>query len=171
MAPLMPSVPPQTDPFQGLELDSARPMLIGVLPHTFCNPKVKGCGFCTFPHEKFGREPMRRVLSRVAQEIAQTAACQTGLTTRRVEAVYIGGGTASGRPVRAVQVGGPLGAYFPPSLFDTIFDYEAFTAAGGLIGRINRLGDTYVGIEVAEGVEIQLQRNAIVQVLPKGTVK
>src|SRR5499427_1915515 len=38
----------------------------------------------------------------------------------------IGGGTASGRPVRAVQVGGPLGAYFPPALFDTPLDYEAF---------------------------------------------
>ncbi len=47
----------------------------------------------------------------------------------------IGGGTLSGRPVKAVQVGGPLGAYFPPSLFDTVFDYEAFTAAGGLIGH------------------------------------
>ncbi len=47
----------------------------------------------------------------------------------------IGGGTISGRPVKAVQVGGPLGAYFPPSLFDTIFDYEAFAAAGGLIGH------------------------------------
>ena len=47
----------------------------------------------------------------------------------------IGGGTASGRPVRAVQVGGPLGAYFPPSKFDLPFDYEAFTAAGGLIGH------------------------------------
>lgn len=47
----------------------------------------------------------------------------------------IGGGTASGRPVRAVQVGGPLGAYFPPSLFDTPFDYEAFTARNGLIGH------------------------------------
>jgi formate dehydrogenase iron-sulfur subunit len=47
----------------------------------------------------------------------------------------IGGGTASGRPVRAVQVGGPLGAYFPPALFDTIFDYEAFAARDGLIGH------------------------------------
>jgi formate dehydrogenase iron-sulfur subunit len=47
----------------------------------------------------------------------------------------IGGGTASGRPVRAVQVGGPLGAYFPRALFHTPFDYEAFTAAGGLIGH------------------------------------
>jgi formate dehydrogenase iron-sulfur subunit len=47
----------------------------------------------------------------------------------------IGGGTASGRPVRAVQVGGPLGAYFPTSLFDTPFDYEAFAAKDGLIGH------------------------------------
>lgn len=47
----------------------------------------------------------------------------------------IGGGTATGRPVKAVQVGGPLGAYFPRSLFDTPFDYEAFAAKDGLIGH------------------------------------
>lgn len=47
----------------------------------------------------------------------------------------VGGGTASGRPVRAVQVGGPLGAYFPRELFDTSFDYEAFAARDGLIGH------------------------------------
>ncbi|MGF9694821.1 NADH-quinone oxidoreductase subunit NuoF [Rhizobium sp. 0TCS1.26] len=47
----------------------------------------------------------------------------------------IGGGTLTGRPVKAVQVGGPLGAYFPVSLFSTSFDYEAFALAGGLIGH------------------------------------
>jgi formate dehydrogenase iron-sulfur subunit len=47
----------------------------------------------------------------------------------------IGGGTHSGRPVKAVQVGGPLGAYFPRALFDTPFDYEAFAARDGLIGH------------------------------------
>jgi formate dehydrogenase iron-sulfur subunit len=47
----------------------------------------------------------------------------------------IGGGTASGRPVRAVQCGGPLGAYFPRTLFDTVYDYEAFAARDGLIGH------------------------------------
>ncbi len=47
----------------------------------------------------------------------------------------IGGGTLTGRPVRAVQVGGPLGAYFPPALYDTPFDYEAFAARDGLIGH------------------------------------
>jgi formate dehydrogenase iron-sulfur subunit len=47
----------------------------------------------------------------------------------------VGGGTFTGRPVRAVQVGGPLGAYFPRELFDTPFDYEAFAARDGLIGH------------------------------------
>ncbi|MFH1804188.1 MAG: NADH-quinone oxidoreductase subunit NuoF [Pseudomonadota bacterium] len=47
----------------------------------------------------------------------------------------IAGGTATGKPVRAVQVGGPLGAYFPRDLFDTPFDYEAFAKRDGLIGH------------------------------------
>jgi formate dehydrogenase iron-sulfur subunit len=47
----------------------------------------------------------------------------------------VAGGTLSGRPVKAVQVGGPLGAYFPRALFDTPFDYEAFAAKDGLIGH------------------------------------
>jgi formate dehydrogenase iron-sulfur subunit len=47
----------------------------------------------------------------------------------------IGGGTASGRPVKAVQVGGPLGAYIPPAQFHLPFDYEAFAAADALIGH------------------------------------
>jgi formate dehydrogenase iron-sulfur subunit len=57
-----------------------------------------------------------------------------GLTLR--QAIYdFGGGTASGRPLRAVQVGGPLGAYFPESLLDTPLDYEAFAAKRGLVGH------------------------------------
>ncbi|WP_096786781.1 NADH-quinone oxidoreductase subunit NuoF [Rhodobacter sp. CZR27] len=47
----------------------------------------------------------------------------------------IAGGTASGRPVKAVQVGGPLGAYFPRALFDTAFCYEEFAGAEGLVGH------------------------------------
>jgi len=46
-----------------------------------------------------------------------------------------GGGTLTGRPVRAAMVGGPLGAYFPTSLFDTPLDYEAFAAKAGLVGH------------------------------------
>jgi len=47
----------------------------------------------------------------------------------------IGGGTASGRPVKAVQVGGPLGAYLTPEQFDIPFDYEAYARADALIGH------------------------------------
>lgn len=46
-----------------------------------------------------------------------------------------GGGTISGRPIRAVQVGGPLGAYVPPKDFDLPLDYEAFTARGAMVGH------------------------------------
>lgn len=56
-------------------------------------------------------------------------------TTLRVLLEEFGGGTASGRPIRAVQVGGPLGAYLPASKFDTVLDYEAFAAAGGMLGH------------------------------------
>jgi formate dehydrogenase iron-sulfur subunit len=57
-----------------------------------------------------------------------------GITLR--QAIFdIGGGTASGRPFRAVQVGGPLGAYFPESLLDTPLDFEAMAAEKGLLGH------------------------------------
>jgi formate dehydrogenase iron-sulfur subunit len=57
-----------------------------------------------------------------------------GATLRELLYDY-GGGTRSGRPIRAVQVGGPLGAYWPESRFDTPLDYEAFSAAGGMLGH------------------------------------
>jgi formate dehydrogenase iron-sulfur subunit len=61
----------------------------------------------------------------------------------------IGGGTASGRPVKAVQVGGPLGAWFPVSLFDTPLGYEEFGAKEGLIG--------HAGLTVADDTTDMLQ--------------
>ncbi len=57
-----------------------------------------------------------------------------GLTLREIIEEF-GGGTRSGRPVRAVQVGGPLGAYWPTSLFDVPLDYESFAAKGGMVGH------------------------------------
>jgi formate dehydrogenase iron-sulfur subunit len=57
-----------------------------------------------------------------------------GVTIRRLVEEF-GGGTRSGRPVRAVQVGGPLGAYFPDSLLDTPLDYESMAAAKGMLGH------------------------------------
>jgi formate dehydrogenase iron-sulfur subunit len=60
--------------------------------------------------------------------------CAFGLTLGEI-VDGIAGGTRSGRPVKAVQVGGPLGAYFPRELFDTPFGYEEFAGQDGLIGH------------------------------------
>jgi formate dehydrogenase iron-sulfur subunit len=57
-----------------------------------------------------------------------------GVTLREILYDY-GGGSASGRPIRAVQVGGPLGAYLPESQFDTPLDYEAFANIQALVGH------------------------------------
>jgi formate dehydrogenase iron-sulfur subunit len=57
-----------------------------------------------------------------------------GLTLREL-LVDFGGGTANGRPIRAVQVGGPLGAYLPDAQFDTPMDYESFAAIGAAVGH------------------------------------
>jgi len=48
---------------------------------------------------------------------------------------------------------------------------DEIVSAGGLLGKVSKIGDTYIGIEVANGVEVQIQRTAVVQVLPKGTLK
>mgnify|MGYP003632931152 CR=1 FL=1 len=57
-----------------------------------------------------------------------------GLSLREIVEDY-GGGTLTGRPVHAAQVGGPLGAYWPTDLFDTPLDYEAFAVKGGMVGH------------------------------------
>ena len=57
-----------------------------------------------------------------------------GVTLRELLYDY-GGGSLSGRPIRAVQVGGPLGAYLPEAQFDTPLDYEAFAAIGAMVGH------------------------------------
>ena len=43
--------------------------------------------------------------------------------------------------------------------------------SGGLLGKVSKMGDTFIGLEVSSGVEIQVQRSAVIQVLPKGTIK
>ena len=57
-----------------------------------------------------------------------------GISLKELVESY-GSGTRTGRPVRSVQVGGPLGAYFPASALDVAMDYEALLAAGGMLGH------------------------------------
>ncbi|MCW5667667.1 MAG: preprotein translocase subunit YajC [Piscinibacter sp.] len=57
------------------------------------------------------------------------------------------------------------------AMIDALAKGDEVITGGGLLGRISKLGDSYLHVEVANGVEIQVQRTAIVQVLPKGTLK
>jgi oxygen-independent coproporphyrinogen-3 oxidase len=81
---------PQYDPGRGL--------LVGVLPHSFCNPAVAGCGFCTFPHEAFSARKATEVIDHVVREIKQTLRTRPVLKGRVISGLYFGGGTANLSP-------------------------------------------------------------------------
>jgi preprotein translocase subunit YajC len=48
---------------------------------------------------------------------------------------------------------------------------DEVVTAGGFLGKVSKIGEIYIGVELASGVEVQMQRTAVVQVLPKGTIK
>lgn len=88
-------------------------------------------------YERLGVERSRGTqVFQLGGNIAQGGIVETafGITLRELIEGY-GGGTHSGRPVRTAQVGGPLGAYLPESMFDLPMDYEAFAAAGAMVGH------------------------------------
>ena len=57
------------------------------------------------------------------------------------------------------------------AMIDALAKGDEVVTAGGLLGKVSKIGDAYIGVEMAAGVEIQMQRSAVVQVLPKGTIK
>ncbi len=57
------------------------------------------------------------------------------------------------------------------SMIEALAKGDEVATAGGLVGRVTKLGDNYLTVELAPGVEVQLQRSAVVQVLPKGALK
>jgi preprotein translocase subunit YajC len=57
------------------------------------------------------------------------------------------------------------------AMIEALAKGDEVATAGGVLGRVTKIGDTYLGVEIANGVEIQVQRSAVVQVLPKGTIK
>lgn len=92
------SSPPRTHTPQ-----ANRGLLVGVLPHPFCNPTVRGCGFCTFPHEMFHTRRSETVVEAVIQEIEQTTQRGAGWTNRPVSGLYFGGGTANLTPAESFR--------------------------------------------------------------------
>lgn len=57
------------------------------------------------------------------------------------------------------------------NMIESIVKGDEVVTAGGFLGRISKLGDAFISVELADGVEVQMQRSAVVQVLPKGTMK
>ena len=57
------------------------------------------------------------------------------------------------------------------AMIDAIAKGDEVVTAGGMLAKVNKLGESFLTVEVANGVEIQIQRTAVVQVLPKGTIK
>ena len=86
------------DPTFDLRPELDRELLIGVLPHPFCNPQVSGCGYCTFPHEKFQSQAAHRVVDGVIREIHDQLTSYPALSEKKVSALYLGGGTANLTP-------------------------------------------------------------------------
>jgi preprotein translocase subunit YajC len=56
------------------------------------------------------------------------------------------------------------------AMLDALAKGDEVATGGGLIGRVSKIGDTYLSLEIASGVEVQIQRSAVIQVLPKGTI-
>ncbi len=75
-----------------------RELLVGVLPHSFCNPKIAGCGFCTFPHEDFSSLKAAAVVNGVIREIESRMTSAPHLMGRSIHGLYFGGGTANLTP-------------------------------------------------------------------------
>jgi len=57
------------------------------------------------------------------------------------------------------------------ALVEALAKGDEVVTAGGMLGKVSKLGESYIHVEVANGVEVQVQRSSVVQVLPKGTVK
>ena len=57
------------------------------------------------------------------------------------------------------------------AMIDAVAKGDEVVTAGGVLGTISKVGDNYLALEVSKGVEIQIQRSAVVQVLPKGSIK
>jgi preprotein translocase subunit YajC len=57
------------------------------------------------------------------------------------------------------------------TMIDALAKGDEVVTVGGVLGKVSKMGDSYVSLEVANGVELQVQRSAVVQVLPKGSIK
>lgn len=83
--------------------DPSRRLLVGVLPHPYCNPRVRGCGFCTFPHEAYRSRDAKRVAKTVHREIEDRFRNFPNLRGAPCDVLYFGGATANLTPIHDIE--------------------------------------------------------------------
>ncbi len=122
-------------PLPAIEGLWGKPTVINNVLSLAALPTILADGAAAYAALGHGRSRGTQVMQ-VAGNVARGGIFEAafGITVRELVDQF-GGGSASGRPVRAVQVGGPLGAYLAPEQFDLPIDYEAFAAAGALLGH------------------------------------
>ena len=122
-------------PLPAIEGLFGRPTVVNNVLSLVAVPTVLAQGASFYRDFGMGRSRGTQVFQ-LAGNIARGGIVETGFGITLGELVDdFGGGTLSGRPVRAVQVGGPLGAYVPTSSFHLPMDYEAFAEAGAMVGH------------------------------------
>ncbi|HEY6796804.1 MAG TPA: NADH-ubiquinone oxidoreductase-F iron-sulfur binding region domain-containing protein [Kineosporiaceae bacterium] len=122
-------------PLPALQGLFGRPTLVNNLLTLATVPAVLAGGAAAYAALGRGRSRGTSVFQ-LAGNVARGGIVETAFGLALGELVHgWGGGTASGRPVAAVQVGGPLGAYLPPDRFELPLDYEAFADAGAMVGH------------------------------------
>jgi formate dehydrogenase iron-sulfur subunit len=122
-------------PLPALEGLFGKPTVVNNVMSLASVPMIVSEGAAAYAALGVGRSLGTKVFQ-LAGNIARGGIVETAFGITLGELVEdFGGGTATGRPVRAVQVGGPLGAYLPTSEFGLPMDYEAFAAAGAMVGH------------------------------------
>lgn len=140
---------------------------------------------------------MRGYVRPAAQAAGRAAESTLSLTFVEFPAVFISSAFAQTAPAAAATGGGLMGSltgmlplvlmfvvlYFimirpqmkrqkeHRAMIEAIAKGDEIVTSGGLLGRVSRLSEGYLHLEIASGVEVQIQRSAVAQVLPKGTVK
>jgi oxygen-independent coproporphyrinogen-3 oxidase len=165
-----------------VQLDPARPVIIGVLPHTQCNPRVEGCDFCTFPHDPYEKGLLRRSVRAVTDQVHEFFREHPALSRRRVDAVYFGGATANLTPKgELLALGQALAEHVElsgaevtlegvPALFRSLFQ-GPFEALLEIPARHRRIS---MGVQTFDPVQIERMgrtgfgdRNVIARVVEK----
>lgn len=122
-------------PLPALEGFFGKPTVVNNVISLATIPSILGDGAENYASHGVGRS-RGTVTLQIAGNVARGGLYETDFGIPLSEVIHrIGGGTASGRPVKAVQVGGPLGAFLPPEKFDAPLGYEELDAEGGMVGH------------------------------------